>query len=240
MQLSIIVPTFNESENVAELVRRITEAVAHDAHLSHETTEVIFVDDSTDDTPEQIRTVAKHTPIRVICHHREVATAGLGGAVLEGVRIATSDLCLIMDGDLQHPPEKIGELTAKLRETGADIVVASRYLVGGDADGLSGSLRHGVSRLSTGLAKLLFPSRLRGCSDPMTGFFMFDRRRVDLDGLRPMGFKILLEVLARSRLRIAEIPFEFAGRHSGVSKANVRQGVRFLRQLITLRLTPKR
>jgi putative flippase GtrA len=87
------------------------------------------------------------------------------------------------------------------------------------------------------LAKALFPRRLEGCSDPMSGFFAVRRDRIDLDRLRPQGFKILLEILARSsRLKVRELPFEFQQRHSGESKASLAEGLLFVRRLISLRI----
>lgn len=229
MDLTVIVPTFDEAPNVRELVRRITDAV------SGMEAEILFVDDSTDDTPDVVRAVAAESSLPVRLIHRERAVGGLGGAVVEGVHAAASDLCVVIDGDLQHPPEKIPELLERYRETGADIVTASRYAGGGTAHGLAGRIRVLVSRLATLLTKSMFPVRLHGVSDPMTGFFLFDRRTVDFDGLQPRGFKILLEILARQNLDVAEIPFDFADRYAGASKASLRQGARFLTQLGFLR-----
>lgn len=229
MQLTIIVPTFNEAPNVEELVRRVGEAVAGiDAEL-------IFVDDSTDSTPGVVRSVAATAslPVRII--HRETPSGGLGGAVLEGVRNASADLCVVMDGDLQHPPEKISELYDRLRRGDVDVVVASRYSGGGAVHGFADRARVAVSSTSTAITKAMFPIRLRSTTDPMTGFFAIDRRRIDTEGLRPRGFKILLEMLAREDLRVAEVPFTFSTRHAGESKASLRQGVHFLAQLTALR-----
>lgn len=229
MQLTIIVPTFNEAPNVEELVDRVAAAVAGiDA-------EIVFVDDSTDDTPAEIDRVASEASIPVRCVHRAEPVGGLGGAVVAGARIASAPLCLVMDGDLQHPPELIPELYACALTGEVDVVIASRYADGGGAGGLSSWLRHAVSRTSTLVTKAMFPVRLRDTTDPMTGFFLFAPARVDLAGLRPRGFKILLEMLARQPLRVAEVPFEFAERHAGSSKATVRQGFRFLWQLALLR-----
>ncbi len=283
MKLSILVPTLNESGNVAELVRRIEAAIAEadtagaaiagvdtteadtavgagGPRLTLDNTELIFVDDSTDDTPEEIARVAAASTMSVRCIHRVQPTAGLGGAVLEGARAARANYCLVMDGDLQHPPEKIGELFERMtrgsvgdtsREVNAraeanagvntsansavDVVIASRYAGGGSARGLANALRHGVSVASALVVKAMFPFNLYKSTDPMTGFFIFDKRKVDLDELRPQGFKILLEILARRRHSIAEIPFDFADRFAGESKASLRQGLHFLRQLFQLR-----
>ena len=229
MDLSIVVPTFNEAPNIAELVGRI-EAATAGLHR-----EILFVDDSTDDTPGVIERVAAESamPIRLI--HRKDPVAGLGGAVVEGLRAAGSDLCIVMDSDLQHPPEVIPALLRAHGHSGAGIVAASRYMADGHASGLADALRTAVSRGATLLTKAMFPLRLRDSTDPMTGFFLVDRTRLDLDRLRPRGFKILLEILARNDIAVAEVPFDFAQRSAGDSKASVRQGMRFLAQLSLLK-----
>ncbi|MBU4466189.1 MAG: glycosyltransferase family 2 protein [Actinobacteria bacterium] len=229
MQLTVIVPTFNEAPNVAELVRRIDEAT-----VSFET-EIIFVDDSTDATPDAIRAAAEAADLPVRLIHRDKPAGGLGGAVVEGMLAAASDLCLVMDGDLQHPPEDIPSMVHRFRHGDVDVVVASRYVGDGDSGGLADRSRVLVSRASTALTKAMFPVRLKGVSDPMTGFFLVDRRAIDLEGLKPRGFKILLEILARRSLRVAEVPFRFAERFAGESKASFRQGLHFLTQLTGLR-----
>jgi dolichol-phosphate mannosyltransferase len=229
MQVTVVVPTFNESPNVAELVERITEA-AHGFEA-----DVLFVDDSTDDTPQVVERVAAtaRIPVRII--HRAAPVGGLSGAVTAGIAAATSDVCVVMDADLQHPPEDIARLVARYRRGDVDVVVASRYADDGTATGLGGGSRVLASRGSTMLTKAMFPIRLREVSDPMTGFFLVDRRVVDVERLMPRGFKILLEILARQTLRVAEIPFAFAARHAGRSKASVRQGFELLVQLTALR-----
>lgn len=229
MDLTVIVPTFNEGPNVAELLRRLGSS------LEGREFEVVFVDDSTDDTPDIIRVVAAGVdfPVRLI--HRDEPVAGLGGAVLEGFRAADSRWCLVMDGDLQHPPEDIPRMLDRAAVGDVDIVVASRYVAGGTAGGLANATRTAVSRASTALTKSMFPRKLHGCTDPMTGFFLVDRDAIDLDALRPRGFKILLEILARRQLRIGEVPFAFATRYAGESKATFTQGIRFLTQLTMLR-----
>lgn len=229
MDLTVIVPTFDEGPNVAELVRRIGDA------LRGRSFEVVFVDDSTDDTPDIIRSVAETAdfPVRLI--HRDDPVAGLGGAVVDGIRAAQARWCLVMDGDLQHPPEDIPRMLERAAVGDVDIVVASRYVAGGTAGGLAGITRTAVSRASTALTKAMFPRKLHGCTDPMTGFFLVDRDAIDLDALHPRGFKILLEILARRQLRIGEVPFAFASRYAGQSKASVTQGIRFLTQLAMLR-----
>ncbi len=159
MDISVIVPTFNEGPNVAELVRRTTDA------LLGRDVEIIFVDDSRDDTPDIIRAVAATSAVPVRLIHRDEPVGGLGGAVVEGIKAAVSDYCVVMDGDLQHPPEVIAELLARAEVGDADVVVASRYIAGGTSDGLANAVRTTVSRASTLLTKAMFP---RSCTTAPT------------------------------------------------------------------------
>ncbi|MGW2423561.1 glycosyltransferase [Streptomyces sp. NPDC001709] len=229
--VTVVVPTFNESANIRQLLHRITESVP--ARLP---CEVVFVDDSTDDTPEVIREAAQDCPFPVAVLHREEPVGGLGGAVVEGLKAATSEWIVVMDGDCQHPPSLIPDLVATGERANAALVVASRYLEGGSRAGLAGGYRVAVSRGATWLAKALFPRRLRGISDPMSGFFAIRRSAVAADVLKPLGYKILLELAVRSRpRRVAEVPFVFQDRFAGESKSTAQEGFRFLRHLAGLR-----
>ncbi|WP_282848890.1 glycosyltransferase [Microbacterium oxydans] len=228
-RVTVIVPTFNERDNVAELVARTAAA------LDGWDAEILFVDDSTDDTAVEIARVAADAPIPVRVLHRSENSGGLGGAVVVGLGAAAADVCIVMDGDLQHPPELLPALLARYAQGDADVVAASRYVGGGDTSGLGTAVRFGVSRVATWLTRAMFPIRLAHSTDPMTGFFLVDRGRLDLSTLQPRGFKILLEILARNDMRIAEVPMEFAERRHGTSKASLRQGAMFLEHLARLR-----
>ncbi|MFE7762050.1 glycosyltransferase [Streptomyces sp. NPDC057438] len=229
--VTIVVPTFNESANVRELLHRITESVPGRLPC-----EVVFVDDSTDDTPAVIDRVAQDCPFPVTVLHRDEPVGGLGGAVVEGIRAAGCDWIVVMDGDLQHPPSLVPELVATGERSAADLVVASRYIEGGSRAGLAGGYRVAVSRGATWLTKSLFPRRLHGISDPMSGFFAIRRSAVTADVLQPLGYKILLELAVRSRpRRVTEVPFVFQDRYAGESKSTAREGFRFLRHLVGLR-----
>ncbi|MEA1264811.1 glycosyltransferase [Microbacterium sp. STF-2] len=227
--VTVIVPTFNERDNIAELVARTAVA------LEGWDAEILFVDDSTDDTAAEVARVAADAPLPVRVIHRSENTGGLGGAVVVGLEAAAFDICIVMDGDLQHPPELLPTLLARYAQGDADVVAASRYIGGGDTSGLGTAVRFGVSRVATWLTRAMFPIRLARSTDPMTGFFLVDRGRLDLSTLQPRGFKILLEILARNDLRIAEVPMEFAERRHGTSKASMRQGAMFLEHLARLR-----
>ncbi|GAA2551122.1 MULTISPECIES: glycosyltransferase family 2 protein [Streptomyces] len=229
--VTIVVPTFNESANVRQLLHQITESVP--ARLP---CEVVFVDDSTDDTPDVIREAAQDCPFPVTVLHRDEAVGGLGGAVVEGIKAASSDWVVVMDGDCQHPPSLVPELVATGERANAGLVVASRYIEGGSRAGLAGSYRVAVSRGATWLTKALFPRRLHGISDPMSGFFAVRRSAVTADVLKPLGYKILLELAVRSRPRtVTEVPFVFQDRFAGESKSTAKEGTRFLRHLAGLR-----
>ncbi|MFE4638149.1 glycosyltransferase family 2 protein [Streptomyces sp. NPDC056773] len=232
--VTVIIPSFNEAGNVEELLGRLGPAL--DGLLA----EVLFVDDSTDDTPAVIEKAAETCPVPVAVLHREAAEGGLGGAVLEGIRRASCEWIVVMDADLQHPPHLVPELVAAGERTGADLVVASRYTSGGSRAGLAGGYRIAISRGATWLAKGLFPRALRGISDPMSGFFAIRRAALATtpqgEGLRPLGYKILLELLVRLRPRqVAEVPFAFQERYAGESKSTAREGLRFLAHVSALR-----
>ena len=236
--VSVVIPTKNEAANVEPLVDALTRA------LDGIRTEVLFVDDSDDDTSSRIRDVAMvwtnpDFEIRLLQRIGHQRTGGLSGAVLEGIAAARSQWVCVMDGDLQHPPEVIVELLTAAADGDAGLVIASRYQPTGSNAGLAGRGRKLVSNLSSRAAHLAFARRLADVSDPMTGFFLVDRTRLDLGRLRPRGFKILLEIMvSHPELRTIERPFAFGPRHAGDSKANASQGFEFARQLLALRLHP--
>lgn len=228
--VTVVIPTYNEAANIAELVERLGRTLT-----AATCREVIFVDDSTDGTPEVIAQAATWSALPLRCIHRELPVGGLSGAVVDGLRAATGEWVVVMDADLQHPPELITALLATGQRASADVVVASRHVEGGDSAGLAGPVRKLVSGAATALARTLFPRRLRHCTDPMTGFFAVRRAAVDVDVLRPRGFKILLELLCSHTLAVVEHPLQFADRAAGESKADAAQGFRFVQQLAALR-----
>jgi dolichol-phosphate mannosyltransferase len=229
--LSVVVPTRNEADNIEPLVGRLEQALPGVAF------EIIFVDDSDDTTVAAIERAQEQAGCEVKLIHRPAGERddGLSGAVVAGLRAARSEWVCVMDADLQHPPEAIASLIACAAEKSADLVVASRYCDQGDT-GNFGRKRTAVSRTSASVAWMLFPSRLRGVTDPMTGFFLVRKAAVDIESLRPRGFKILLEILVRTPgLRVAEVGFHFGERHAGQSKASLNEGMRFLSHLWGLR-----
>ena len=231
-RVSIVVPTRNEAQNVTPLLRRLAAALADTA------VEVLFVDDSTDNTPQVIAQAAPEFafPVRVIARPPERRN-GLSGAVVEGFQAAQGTWLCVMDADLQHPPEVLPVLLARAQEARADLVLGSRKADLFGPLGLSRG-RAMTSQLLTLLARAWFPRLLKNVSDPLTGLFLVRRAAVDTAVLRPDGFKILLEILIRCPgLRVSEVHFDFAARHEGESKADFQEGMRFFRHLLRLRLT---
>jgi dolichol-phosphate mannosyltransferase len=234
--LSVIIPTRNEAGNIEKLLIRIQDA------LSETPIEVIFIDDSLDDTPQVIRTAIKKFPklhVRLIHRPSGRRRGGLGGAVIVGLKAARSEYACVMDGDLQHPPEKLPDLLHTAVETHADLVVASRRNQESQMRGLN-KLRNMVSLGLDLLARFFFPGKLQGISDPLTGFFLVRLHAIDLDSLHPNGFKILMEILIRNpEMRKAEVPFSFEKRFAGDSKASVEEAWRYLNLLLSLRFGDK-
>ncbi|MCW2762838.1 MAG: dolichol-phosphate mannosyltransferase, partial [Marmoricola sp.] len=175
--VTVLVPTRNERGNVAALVHRLQEA------LPAGQARILFVDDSDDGTQDEVAHAASLSDLDVQVIHRSAGEreGALGGAVLRGLRATDSPWVVVMDADLQHPPEVVPALLAEAMALDADVVVASRHVPGGDEAGLSGLTRVLVSRASITASKLLFPRRLAGISDPMSGFFVVRRDRLDLD-----------------------------------------------------------
>jgi dolichol-phosphate mannosyltransferase len=231
-ELSIIIPTRNEAGNVHALLSKINEIV------NHIKTEVLFVDDSTDETPQTVTEAAPLFPdlnVRLLHREPEQRVGGLGGAVLLGLVNARSDYACVMDGDLQHPPELLPILLNTAREKDADLVVATRRNEQSQVTGLNVT-RNLISRGLDIAARVFFPRRLQGVSDPLSGFFLVRVNALNLSTLNPTGFKILLEILVRNpKLRKAEVPFHFGERLSGKSKASTKEALNYLNLLLRLK-----
>ncbi len=232
-RLTVVVPTRNEEPSVPLLLERLGPAVKPLG------AEIVFVDDSDDATVDALARVAVSCPVPVRVLHRPLGgrRGGLGGAVIAGARHARGSWVLVMDADLQHPPESAAALARAAMRHNCDIVVGTRYAGGGSSgDGLGGAPRVLVSAWATRLAKSAFPRRLAMVSDPLSGMFAFRAGAIDLDRLDPVGFKVLLEILVRHPFaRVAEVSYQFAPRHAGESKASLREGITYLRHLARLR-----
>jgi dolichol-phosphate mannosyltransferase len=203
--VSVVLPTFNERETLERLHPRLAAALAgRDA-------EIVVVDDSSPDgTGALVRDLG--APYRLI---ERPARSGLATAVLDGFRAARGAWIVVMDADGSHPPETIGALLTPLESGAAEFVLASRRAPGGASPGLSQARQ----AISFGARCLAWP--LTHVSDPMSGFFAFDRRILERIDLRPVGYKIALEILVRCRPSpVKEVGFVFAERLAGESKLN--------------------
>src|SRR5919107_1604265 len=229
--LTLVVPTRNEADNVPRLVHGLRES------LSELDYRMVFVDDSTDRTPEVIQDLAEGDGrIRLVRREGAERYGGLSTAVTTGLDLfsGVSEYTCVMDADLQHPPEKVREMLEIARRSDADVVVASRYAPGGSYAGLDGRMRRAVSVGSKYLARITF-KEARKTSDPMAGFFLIKNQAISGLQFRPTGFKVLLEILVCApELKVLETPYEFQARNAGVSKATVRQGFEYLTHILSL------
>ena len=219
-EVSIIVPTFMERDNIAPLVERVRKA------LDETVWEMIIVDDdSPDGTAEHVKTLS-YTEPRLLCIHR-IGRRGLASACTEGVLASSAPVVAVMDADLQHPPETLPDLLAAIRD-GADIAVASRSLSGADFGKMS-SKRQSVSRFASWLSRVVLRVPL---GDPMSGFFMMRRELFMrlVRGLSAIGFKILLDIAATApkTVRVVEVPYVFRDRAAGDSKLDFNAAWGFL------------
>ena len=226
MLLSLIVPTYNERQSIVPLLQRAT--VALDNGLDD--FEIIVVDDdSPDGTWQAAEEVAKDNPhVRIIKRRNE---RGLTTAVLAGWKTAKGELLGVIDGDLQHPPEVLPVLLKSFFDSRADIAIASRNVEGGGVSEWR-PLRQVIAWVARSVAQLVFPGLLSSVRDPMSGFFILKRAVIDSVVLRPVGYKILLEVLARGKYQtIKEIPYVFEERKMGKSKLGPKECFDFLLHL---------
>ena len=220
--VSIVVPTLREAANLAPLAERIAGALAGRGVAW----ELLLVDDDSRDGSEAAAAgLAGRLPVRMVV--RRGVPPDLSRAVLDGIAHSRYDRIVVMDADLSHPPERIPDLLARLDGGDCDLVVGSRYVAGA-----STARGWGLARVLNSRVATLLAAPLVRCSDPMAGFFAVDRRALpDPAALRPVGFKIGLELMVRGRLRVAEVPIAFADRRRGKSKLRWRQQLDYLRHL---------
>lgn len=220
-QLSVVVPTYNERDNVTVLYRRL------DAVLAGIAWEVVFVDDnSPDGTSDVVRALAQRDN-RVRCVRR-IGRRGLSGACIEGILASSAPYAAVIDADLQHDETQLPKMLALLTSGQAELVVGSRYIEGYKTEGFN-KQRAGASALATELARKALRVEI---ADPMSGFFMIRRDRFEqlAPKLSVHGFKILLDVVASANgsLRAVEIPYTFGARQHGESKLDSMVALDFL------------
>ncbi|KSW12657.1 hypothetical protein CF15_01790 [Pyrodictium occultum] len=226
--VSIVVPTYNERENIPRLLDEL-DRVLGGRGISYEV--VVVDDDSPDGTWRAAEEYARRRglPVRVV---RRVGERGLGSAIARGLREARGRYIVVMDADLQHPPEAVPRLLEEALRSGADLVVASRYTRGGGVEGWS-RLRLLISRVACFLAHLLLPES-RATSDPMSGFFLVSRRLAGRVPERPRSWKVLLDLLVAAEGRVSEVPYVFRRRAAGESKLGLREMAGYVLHLLRL------
>jgi len=221
MDLSIVIPTYNEKENIAILLGQIFSVFK----LSKINGEVIIVDDnSPDGTGEIAESLKEQYPTIKVIHRK--GKLGLSSAVIEGWKIASGEVLGVMDADLSHPAEKIPELYNPIKDKEADFTIGSRYIKGGKIIGW-GLYRKASSKIGT-----LFARIFTSVKDPMTGFFMIKKECIQEVNLDPKGFKILLEILIKGHYKkTKEIPITFTNRTKGRSKAGMKEAIYYFQNI---------
>lgn len=213
-QISIIIPTYNESKNILNILKTISEYLPRNF-----CTQTIVVDDNSPDgtgkiVEDYIRNIRKVAGFTIDIIHRK-AKQGLSSAILSGIQHATGDTIVVMDSDLSHPPQIIPKMVAALKKSQCDIVVASRYIKGGSI--LNWPLKRKLmSKVGTIVAQKGLGLRV---SDPMSGFFAFKKQIISGLKFDAIGYKMLLEILVKARgATVKEVPYTFKNREQGSSK----------------------
>ncbi|HEY9751959.1 MAG TPA: glycosyltransferase [Coleofasciculaceae cyanobacterium] len=230
IQLSLVVPTYNERENVIALVQqlsRLLDDVLPNAY------ELIVVDDNSPDHTWRVAQdlMADYPQLRVMRRQHE---QGLSSAVIRGWQVARGEVLGVIDGDLQHPPESLFQLLKAIWD-GADLAIASRHVEGGGVSNWS-LTRRLLSRGAQLLGLLILPGVVGRVSDPMSGYFLVRRAAIAGYELEPRGYKILLEVLGRGQVgQITEVGYVFQERQEGTSKVSWKQYRDYVLHLAKLR-----
>jgi dolichol-phosphate mannosyltransferase len=213
-QVSILIPTYNESQNIIDILKSIGE------HLPKNIlTQTIVIDDNSPDgtgnlVEEYIKNVKKIADNTIDIIHRK-AKQGLSTAILNGIQNAKGDTIIIMDSDFSHPPSIIPKMIDVLKQSQCDIVIASRYVTGGGIQGWS-LKRKLISKVATKIAKKGLGVKQK---DPMSGFFAFKRNIINGLKFDAIGYKMLLEILVKAKgATVKEIPYTFTDRKFGSSK----------------------
>lgn len=193
--------------------------------------EIIVIDDSSPDGTAQVveGLRQKYSNLKLIVRPGK---NGLGSAVMEGMKVAQSDLIAVMDGDLQHPPELLVSMLERAKD-GNDIVIASRYTEGGGAGDLS-PVRKLISKSATFMAHIML-RKTRSVRDPLSGYFIFNRKVLDGVEINPTGYKILLEILIKGNFsKTEEVAFTFRPRFKGTSKLSLKEDMKYVHLILKL------
>jgi dolichol-phosphate mannosyltransferase len=226
-KLALVIPTLNEAENIGGLLSHV-RSVLDPLGICYEI--LVVDDDSRDGTGDVVAAIAKQDPrVRLLVRKGQ---RGLSGAILHGWQNTDATILGVMDADLQHPPDLLPQLVSAI-QSGHDLVIGSRYTPGGDL-GKWNPVRKLLSTAAVWVTWPLQKPKLRA-KDPMSGFFLVRRACLDQVPFQQSGFKLLLEVLVRGRIRsIEEVPFAFGSRYRGASKAGFKVGWDYARLLLRL------
>jgi dolichol-phosphate mannosyltransferase len=217
--VSVIVPTFREVLNIPLVIDRVAR-LRHDHGLD---LELLFMDDQSCDGSAEAAAKPGFSWVRLV---ERTGPRGLSQAVVDGLKLASKEVVVVMDGDLSHPPETIPAML-NLLGAGQDFVLGSRYVDGGTTDDDWGFLRWLNSRVATVLAR-----PLTSVVDPMSGFFAMWRDRISFPSLNPTGYKIALELIVKCNVqRAVEVPIHFTDRKLGTSKLTLRQQLLYIQHL---------
>ena len=231
IELSLVIPTYNESQNIKQLIQVIIDTLDR---VVPDRYELIVVDDNSPDYTWKlaVELSQKYPQVKIIKRESE---KGLATAVIRGWQAAKGEVLGVIDGDLQHPPYTLVKLWQEI-EKGADITIASRNLEGGGVSEWSIARRF-LSRGAQMLGLLILPEVMGRISDPMSGYFMVRRDALSGSNFNPLGYKILVEVMARGNIRwIGEVGYIFQERKIGESKVTHQQYLEYIWHLIRLRL----
>ncbi|AFZ37596.1 Dolichyl-phosphate beta-D-mannosyltransferase [Stanieria cyanosphaera PCC 7437] len=230
LQFSLIIPTYNEGENVQEIVKILSQLL--DSIIPGEY-ELIVVDDNSPDGTWKLaqELTIQYPQLRVMRREQE---KGLSTAVIRGWQVARGKILGVIDADLQHPPEILLQLWQEMVQ-GADLAVASRHVEGGGVSEWS-VVRRFLSRGAQMLGLIILPEVIGRLSDPMSGYFMVRRDAIVGKPLSPVGYKILIEVTGRGKIRwIGEVGYVFRERQAGASKVTWKQYIEYIQHLLRLR-----
>ena len=221
-KISLVVPTYNERENLPTLIEALMSV------LKGYALEIIVVDDSSPDgtgeVAEQLSRI--YGNVKVIHHGGK---KGLASAVIAGFNYTSERILGAIDADLQHPPENICRMLKEI-QNGVDVVIASRYVEGGGIEDWS-KQRELVSKIASLLTRIIFP-KIRNIRDPLSGLFLVKREVLEGVNLNPIGYKILLEILAKGTYdKVVEVPYIFQKRKKGKSKLGLKVQIDYIRHL---------
>ena len=230
LKFSLVIPSYNESKNIQEIIHNVSNLL--DRILAEQYELIVVDDDSPDRTWKLAQELMPYFPqLRVVRRQKE---KGLSTAVIRGWQIARGKVLGVIDADLQHPPEVLLRLWQEM-ERGADLATASRNIEGGGVSQWS-IVRRSLSRGAQMLGLLILPEVVSRLSDPMSGYFLVRRDTVVGKSLSPVGYKILIEISARARIRsIAEVGYVFQERQAGASKVTWKQYLKYIQHLLRLR-----